>query len=633
VIPADSQPSPEVINARRGGKEHPTLDEKVVRLGLSGQASDSDPKPVLEEIEAELDPLVFERAVEELTHNPRLRDWLGVGLIDVLLRRAKPTTDVKSEYTAATALIAAFTLLLPEDLEGRRLDAAIVLRDPPKSVNSTWAQAAAQSAATAYAYWDDANLREALLRSLRGLRSVPAAWGDAEVELGHVHLLNAVLATKRVDLEQALVDAESSFSAVARAEEERADAGVMANVVAAVRGFGMGGDPSTVARDANAALRFWRDRAMYGKPNGIPVGARRATEALWGKLVSTLADLANSLDTPIWIRGADAIQLLLDVVESAAAVTLRPASEGGAERLVLPRIEGSLARNLGQRLILEAVLDGEELHGPRRASALALLRSANESSGKDGATVEDVLGPQVRELEALLGPKAFDEFRRRAEALLTVKTNKSRDAQWLEAYETTLEALEGNPDFESDRREEISTLVGDLLDFIKRCLQAQLNFGDGLFSYLGDPNAHESSMADHLRIHLEDAADWSVTSEVPQEGAGGRVDLRIAMGADRFVIECKRDHEPVTAESTGRYLAQTERYLGASLRIAGLVILDLTPKDTGAAPSLDRSVWVSDIPSPLDRPGPARKVVCMVVPGNRAATPSEIGRRAPRSPR
>lgn len=140
-------------------------------------------------------------------------------------------------------------------------------------------------------------------------------------------------------------------------------------------------------------------------------------------------------------------------------------------------------------------------------------------------------------------------------------------------------------------------------------------------------------MADHLRSHLEDVADWAVDSEVPDEDLGGRIDLRVAMGADRFVIECKRDASPVSKETVGEYLAQTERYLGISLRVAAPVVLDLTPKDTRPAPTLDSCAWVSEISPPAHKSGSPRKVACFVVPGNRAVTPSQAGRKADRKAR
>ena len=260
-----------------------------------------------------------------------------------------------------------------------------------------------------------------------------------------------------------------------------------------------------------------------------------------------------------------------------------------------------------------------------------LLQRTTAASQPDGETIANVLGAEVRTLEEQLGTEAFDSFRKKAEPLLVKQSHESRDAQWLEVYETTLAGLEGAPDFSSDRRQEISDLVADLLTFLKRCLQARLGFGNGVLRYLGDPDAKESQMVDHLRSHLEDSADWTVEAEVPEEGAGGRIDLKVLMGADRFVIECKRDHSPTSQTSVGQYLAQTERYLGVSLRVAALAILDLTPKDSGVAPTLDNSVWVAETPIHPDRPGPARRIVCLVVPGNRAATPSQVGRKAARN--
>ncbi len=620
----------EIFGVHRRESEPPTFDADIEAVLRSWPPTEQEATKarLLGRLSSETEPIVFERAVELLVEPSPLREALGLALLDGLIERAAPSSDVRAGYVAASALAGAAALLLPEDRQGRRLTMALLLRDAPSDVDTTWAQAAVQAAGTAYAHWRETTLREALLQSLQNLQSHPAAGQDAVVELAHGALLDALAAGDRATLEMHLAEAETGFASAALAEEDRVDAELMKRVVATIRAFDLGGDLNQVKANAESALEQWRERGLYANPGSVSPVARRATEALWGRLISRLPELAGLTDSPVWTRGAEAVELLVDALEAATAISGEGDVQFQAEKLVLPRIEGSFARNLGQRQMLAAVLAEEDLSEQQKAAISTLLQRAEVASEPDGETVASVLGAEVASIEEKLGSEAFEAFRRKAEPLLARRSPEARDAQWLEVFDATLTALDGAPDFSSDRRQEISNLIADLLNFLKRCIQARLDFGGGLLRYLGDPDAKENQMADHLRSHLEDSAGWTVESEVPEEGAGGRIDLKVVMGADRFVIECKRNHSSTSRTSVGQYLAQTERYLGVSLRVAALAILDLSSKDGGVAPALDNSVWVTDTPTLPDRPGSSRKIVCFVVPGNRAATPSLIGRGA-----
>ena len=99
-------------------------------------------------------------------------------------------------------------------------------------------------------------------------------------------------------------------------------------------------------------------------------------------------------------------------------------------------------------------------------------------------------------------------------------------------------------------------------------------------------------------------------------------------GSDRFVVECKRERK-INDQTLRRHLAQTGRYTGVSLRVSGLAILDLSDKSEGHTRGLDGSVDVHRIAASEHAAAP-RHVVMLVVPGNRKATPSEVGRSTKR---
>jgi hypothetical protein len=572
------------------------------------------------------EPMAFERAVELILNHEGARRLLNDALVDAMVKRAAPSGEPRAGYMAAAALEALVSLLLETDAGGRRLDAALILRDPQPSVDLAWAQTASRMAGLAYADWDGETLRNALKQGLDALTTHDGAGSDAAVERAHIELIDALDAPDRQALQTGLRDAEQRFAEVADAEEDRVDAELMANVLQGVRGFALGGDPEQIAASARRAQELLRERALYGRSAGLPPLSRRAAEATWARLVDTLADLSSSLDTALWTNGARTVNLLLDAMEASAAVRVAPGNAGDVTTAVVPRIDAVLVRNMGHRQMLASVIASEELEPERRDAALALLERVSDPPGQVGPDepLAALLGADLDLLEQALSPEVVARLRERATMLVPTRV-KDRDVQWWEVYAEILEGLADAPDFAGDHGVSLRSLIADLLDFLSYCSRYQLNFGGDILKYLGEPNAHESRMADHLTTWLETVGGWSVSSEVPHEGSGGRVDVRVALGADRFIIECKRDKAPAAKGTVDPFLAQADRYLGTSLRIGGLAILDLSPKDIGSVRGLDTSVWIADVPA-ADPAGPTRKIFCVVIPGNRATTPSAVGK-------
>jgi hypothetical protein len=445
------------------------------------------------------------------------------------------------------------------------------------------------------------------------------------VERGHVAVVDALEAEEPDQLWRQLEVAERRFGEAAETEDERMDATFMAAIVRALRSFGLGGSADVAASAAAEAREALRERGLYGRPEALPILSRRASEAAWMRLVDRLEQLAPELDQPLWVRGAEVVNLLLEAIELSRAVRLAPGAELDVSAAVVPRIEAPLVRNLDQRRMLAQVLAREQLPDKRRQAAAELLERVGEipKGGGPEDPLEAVLGAD----EAGRAAQMFDAGTLgRLRSAIFVRP--ARDAQWTERYDRILGDLDGSPDFASELRVQIEALIADLLDFLSLCLRYELKFASGSLAYLGKPNAVEQQMADHLVMFLE--RNWTVHTEVRHEGGGGRVDVRVALGPDRFIIECKRDQQPAAAGALDPYLAQADRYLATSLRIAGLAVLDLSDKKTGAVRGLDQSVWVADMP-PADPAAPTRKIISLIVPGNRPSTPSAVGKATARS--
>ena len=577
------------------------------------------------------DPSAFERIVELIALREDVGSDLGVPLIDALLARAVPDGDVAGAYVAATALEDVAARLLAQDLDGRRLDLVARLRDGARQdTDAAWAQAVARLAGLLYAHWPDASLRGPLRSTVERLRAHPDAGGDADTEDAHIALLDALETSDGEAARNRLADAEQRFTDIASDDEERIDAAFYASVVRAVRAFGLGGDPSEIAKAAATARDIGGERALYGRDEVLALFSRRSAEAMWGRLTDTLAELSTDIDDTVWIHGAQTVNLMAEAIQASRCVSIAPGQAGDASPIVVPRIEARLTHGIEQRRILEQVLARGAIEPQLRDEAVALLDRINNLPKADGPedALEGVVGADMaRRLADTIDADTLQQLRDR----LTQGSGRARDrdSQWYGTYHLLLTGLAGHPDFEGSHRNDVAAVIADLLDFCNFCIRYQLDFAGGAFAYLGDANAKEAAMADHLVMFLE-VAGWSAQSEIPNEGSGGRVDVRVNLGtADRFVVECKRDKQPVAASQIDPYLAQADRYLTTSLRIGALAILDLTDKSTGSTRGLDTSAWINDVAA-ADPAGPVRKIVTVVIPGNRAATPSKVGKATPR---
>jgi hypothetical protein len=551
-------------------------------------------------------------------------------LADLLLDLAREHSDPRSGYIAGEALHALAALAISGTVS-KQLDLAVLLRDAGPGDDQAFAVEAARIAGLLYAHWDQELLRGALRSGLEGLTHHHEASVDARTELAHVTLVRALEAEDVDELARGLHAAQELFAAAAEAEEDRVDAQFMAAVLDAVRGFGLGGDPGAIIGAADRAREAVAERELYGREAALPALSRRAAEEDWLRLVGSVAQLAPELDKPAWIEGGRVVGLMINAVEQSRAIRLAPMAVGDAVRAVVPRLRAPLARNLAHRAQVAQVIAESDFTPAQREIAEDLLKEPPAIPKDEGFEdpLDAVLGPEAAHLLAEeLDEASLAQLRLRLYAAIDRRV-QARDVQWSQAYESILDALDGHPDFDGELRHRISSLVADLLDFVSFCLRVELGFASGAYAWIGKGDALEGEMADALVQYLVAVSVGTVDAEVRHQGAGGRVDILIRWGADNFVIECKRDSDPVAVGQLDPYVAQADRYLGTSLRIGGLAVLDLADKSVGAVRGLDSSAWVVDVPAG-DPAAPDRRVICLLVPGNRSSTPSAVGKATQR---
>jgi hypothetical protein len=590
----------------------------------------TDPAPtaaieIADSISVETDPIGFEQAVEALLFVPdALEDQTRSKLFDALVVRAAPTSDPRLAYCAAVAMEGSLRLALADQTGRKPLDFVAALRDAPLESDATWALAASRCVGLADTHFEEPSLRSALRGTLRALAGHPDAAVDAAVELARARMTDA-FASNTMDRMIAELDTSAGdFVAAVQAEEDRIDAVLLANCLLGLVAFARNASPDTIAWHAQKARDALRDRALYAWPSAVPVAFRRAEEALWGEFVAALTPAQTARHLPHWGDSAKAARALADAARASRTVRVAPAGFGPHD-IVVPTLVAGIAERHAHRATLAAAIDQDAFPPEVDVEVRALLQRMEESPKDPGGDeIEGVLGAEMtRQMRETLDPTTF-EFVREA-MLRSGPPRPHRDAQWTEVFDRVLRCLDDAPDLAGPHKPEIRAIVAGLIDFVSLCLTHQLNYQGGALEYLALPDATEDRLSDHLDGWLSANAGLPVDREVPNQGFGGRTDVRITVGrSDRFVVECKRERK-ITDEILAGHLAQTRRYTSVSLRVSGLAILDLSDKSEGDARGLDGSVSVRQV-SPNENVSLSRHVVVLVIPGNRVSTPSLVGR-------
>lgn len=521
------------------------------------------------------------------------------------------------------------SLLLTADPHGLRLDFALAIRDATVDTDAAWALAAARCAGLADAHWDEPTLRSALRHGLRVLSDHPDAAIDARIESAHCDVLDGLSADTHSDLLDRLDTAADRFVAAAAAEEGRPDALLMASCLRGLLAFARGAPHATVAAFGAEAEGCLRERALYGIPAAIEPASRRVQEAAWAQLVDSLVEAQRVRTTTWWGDSAAAAKSLVEAIRASRTVRAAPAAGPRACAVVTPAITAGLVDRLEHRRLLAAAIEQATLPDDLAADATALLESAETELAQPllSDAVTNALGADLaHRLRDRLEETEMAELDRAVASASTPAP--SRDAQWQEAYARALDSIGDAPDLTGPHGPTIRRIIANLIDFVAQRLTFSLASHGGALAYLGKSNALEREMADDLAVFLRFYCGHEVDVEVPNEGDGGRVDVRVRVGEDRFVIECKRLPK-VNDDALQGPLAQTGRYLHVSLRIAALAVLDLSDKSTGHSRGLDSSVDAHRLPA-VDGTTIDRYAICIVIPGNRGSTPSVVGRDSAR---
>lgn len=181
------------------------------------------------------------------------------------------------------------------------------------------------------------------------------------------------------------------------------------------------------------------------------------------------------------------------------------------------------------------------------------------------------------------------------------------------------ERLGACADYRGEVREQLQPLIGSVIRFLARCMDAQMGGDNGRMRYLYDEAASEDDLHQHIIDWLYGAGPYGYTFESQNVG-GGRIDVMFTLDGFRFVVELKREDDDASRAGISHYLAQAAAYQATDVPLGMVICLDLTAEPLPA--HIRDNVWVEVVPA---TPGNATdRYVCVVrVPGNRSA-PSRL---------
>lgn len=496
----------------------------------------------------------------------------------------------------------------------RRLRLALVLADLSPDDHCDYLVRAAKVMGVAYAHWRDPWLLDELHR-LAGLGGVA---DEVAFELGLAKLADGLDAREPALASAAFADAQRWFRQAVEARPHRPDARLYAICLDALLTFSDGGSVTRAVE--GLSLEAFQVHAWHLSPEEPPwLGARHVEMVLWETLALKLAGMARHLDEHTWWEPAAVIEYHLLSVYCAGRAILKRNRDGGIESMVRPRIEGSLVKERYQAALLKDWLSRNS-EGDWRAEAERLVARVDDLMG-DGRTSHPsevaTAGPTVAALVDEAGtPKTVKAVLDDVLRVHMANLGASEQAVLVECIDAAGQAT-------IDYRENAAgrILFHAVLAWTLRFLVGRLDLTQRdapriayLFERADGTLPHERELqADYFNLMLSNVAGTEI--EVANVG-GGRADVRFVYGAERLVVEVKRERKDASFEVLAeQYGTQATDYQNVSVRMGILLVLDQTQVRTGGTPHLRTLVR----PSPIEREGEPepRLLVIVKVPGRR----------------
>ena len=395
----------------------------------------------------------------------------------------------------------------------------------------------------------------------------------ASYELGCLQLVKALEGAPAANFTAQLSEAHAAFRRACDSGELATEAHLMRLSIEALQALIAGAEAAPVAAIASelGAHAFALQAAQVPE---TPIGweaAEREHIACWARMALTMDALATKLWEPSWWEPAAVIGEQLLRVYGASQSFFRSAAPHGLDAVIKPIIEASVFSSAAKLHLIREWLRHNPA-GPQSGNASELIvRVEQMGEAALPVTTRTQTQPPVEQNSELIA---------RLMSALSIEFDASLPDGLRVTLQNWLKQIEDHADLRDNACARI--FVGQVVYFLLRFLHActdRASPGDPLSSYLFERSADNLPLENALQQHfLAMLSGWMGPMGYEVRGiAGGRCDVVFSRGAERFVVEVKRELKDGTPDALfAAYGAQTEEYQNSSWRLGVLLVLDLT---------------------------------------------------------
>ena len=533
-----------------------------------------------------------------------------------LLRVAKETT--RSAMTRAFALDG--SLRLTSKKPSRRHSLFAMLLEIEDSEQPVFIKHFVKIAGVANSHWPTEEIFPLLQRSM----VIDEARSESAYELGMAYLRIGFDAQDKLSAIDDFTNALLWFRESTKHAEQRLDADLYGLSLSILIEYSQ--EQLDKEKLLDKAVSLQRTAFLYEawvENETLPswLGARRTELANWILLAKSLERLAESLGQPSWFEPRSVIENYLLKSYTASRSYLQRTKSGGIEEIITPHIEASLIKKEGQLNHLRQWLEYVEQSEWKTAAAEMLVK-INEEYGRKHANPAEATPCDHRGVAFLHQQNALTPLIEAFEQVVALNTDNISPA-FENIFNSCVGTLSTNPDIHNGS---IRSLFLSVLALTLKFLESRMDLTKGHHKpvkYLFQTNplpSEDDLQDDYYGFMLGQLMGTSV--EVSNIG-GGRADVVFQHKGIRLVSELKKEEYNCSFEHLEReYIAQGAEYQNTNARLGILLVLDLTPKDSGVGHITSQVKAVE-----VFRPGEQspRNLVIVIVPGRRK-TPSALSR-------
>ena len=381
------------------------------------------------------------------------------------------------------------------------------------------------------------------------------------------------------DVGAGLADAHAHFQSACAMSEVASEAHLMRLSIEALQALSSRQQPAAMEKISAELSRHAFALQAASQPQA-PSGwqsARRELVVSWARVALTMDALAMRLWEPSWWEPAALIGTELLRVYTASRSFFRGEAPHGLEAVVRPAIAESIFSSAARlHLVREWLRQNSD--DPQAADASALLADVERL----GAAALPVAAWSAAASEAGAARSGAELIPRLLSSLSSALEASLPDSLAV-TLQDWLERIEAHPDLRSDpgAKQFVGQIVYFLLQFLHACTN-RASPADPLSSYLFERSLkdlpHENALQRHFLVLL---SAWMGQMGYEVRGvSSGRCDVVFSRGAERLVVEVKRELKDASVPSLlAAFGAQTEEYQNSSWRLGILLVLDLTRED------------------------------------------------------